>query len=301
MTQSTSVTNAPLKKLNSWRVGGAAKQLFKPTSISDLQNFIGTLDEDDQPIWLGLGSNVLIADQGIAHSVILTLGGIADMRLCDDGTIRMEAGVTCAKAAKFCVKHDFVNGEFFAGIPGTIGGALVMNAGAFGAETWEYVTAVETIDRNGQTHLRKPDEYTVAYRSVRGPGIQSSPNEWFTAGYFRLPKGDGKQTQQNIKALLKKRAESQPIGLPSCGSVFKNPPGDHAARLIEHCELKGYKIGGAEVSPKHANFIINTGDATADDIFRLICHVQTTVAQKTGITLETEVRFLGFTVAEEQK
>lgn len=288
------IANAPLKKLNSWRVGGAAKQLFKPTSIAELREFLPTLSEDDHPVWLGLGSNVLIADQGIANTVILTLGGLAQLALQADDTIRMEAGVTCAKAAKFCVQHDFIEGEFFAGIPGTIGGALAMNAGAFDGETWQYVTAVETIDRQGMIHLRQPKEYSINYRSVLGPGIATEQSEWFVAGYFKLPKGDGKTTQENIKSLLKKRGETQPIGLPSCGSVFKNPNGDYAARLIESCDLKGYKIGGAEVSPKHANFIINTGDATAADIANLITSVQDKVMEATQVRLKTEVRFLGF-------
>ena len=291
------IADAPLKKLNSWRVGGAAKQLFKPTSIDELSQFLPTLSEDDQPIWLGLGSNVLIADQGINHTVILTLGGLGQLELQDDGTIRMEAGVTCAKAAKFCVQHDFIMGEFFAGIPGTIGGALAMNAGAFDGETWRYVTAVETIDKQGHLQIRYPEDYSIGYRHVHGPGITSGPSEWFVAGYFNLPKGDGQVTQQNIKALLKKRAATQPIGLPSCGSVFINPHGDHAARLIEHCGLKGFVIGGAQVSPKHANFIINTGEATAADIANLIKHIQDKVESMTQVALQTEVRFLGF-VAE---
>ena len=288
------IVNAPLKKLNSWRVGGSAKQLFKPRSIDELSQFLPTLSDDDKPIWIGLGSNVLIADQGIANTVILTLGGIAQLELQADNIIRMEAGVTCAKAAKFCVQHDFIDGEFFAGIPGTIGGALAMNAGAFDGETWRYVTAVETIDKRGKVRVRQSSDYTVGYRHVAGPGITSGPCEWFVAAYFKLPQGDGKTTQKNIKSLLKKRGETQPIGLPSCGSVFKNPQGDYAARLIESCDLKGYQIGGAQVSLKHANFIINTGTATAADIADLIRAVQNKVAEVTQINLHTEVRFLGF-------
>ena len=288
------IVNAPLKKLNSWRVGGSAKQLFKPTSIEELSQFLPTLSDDDKPIWIGLGSNVLIADQGIDNTVILTLGGIAQLELQADNIIRMEAGVTCAKAAKFCVQHDFIDGEFFAGIPGTIGGALAMNAGAFNGETWRYVIAVETIDKRGKVRVRQSSDYTVGYLHVAGPGITSGPCEWFVAAYFKLPQGDGKTTQKNIKSLLKKRGETQPIGLPSCGSVFKNPQGDYAARLIESCDLKGYQIGGAQVSLKHANFIINTGTATAADIADLIRAVQNKVAEVTQINLHTEVRFLGF-------
>lgn len=286
--------DTPLKKLNSWRVGGVAKQLYKPASLADLANFLPTLAVDDIPIWLGLGSNVLIADAGIAHTVILTQAGLKSMRLLGDNSFRLEAGVTCAKAAKFCVAHDFVEGEFFAGIPGTIGGALAMNAGAFGGETWSHVIAVETIDRQGNIRTRYPEEFQISYRCVKGVGVTEGEPEWFVAGYFTLPKGDGQQTKMNIKALLQKRNQSQPIGLPSCGSVFINPKDDHAGRLIEACNLKGFCLGGAQVSNKHANFIINTGEATAQDIMTLITHVRQSVLDTFSIDLQTEVRFLGF-------
>lgn len=288
------ITDASLKKLNTWRVGGKARQLFKPDSIDALQQFLPTLPTDQPPIWLGLGSNILIADSGIDNTVILTTSGLNKLDLLDDDVLRFEAGVTCAKAAKFCVKHNFADAEFFAGIPGTIGGALAMNAGAFDGETWRYLTKVETIDQQGTIRVRSADEFIVSYRHVVGPGISEEPREWFIAGYFKLPKGDGLQTQKNIKALLKKRSSSQPIGLPSCGSVFINPPGNYAAKLIEQCELKGFRIGGAEISTKHANFIINTGNATAQEIADLISYVQQTVMEQTEIALQTEVRFLGF-------
>lgn len=273
-----------LARFNTWRVGGIAKQIYKPADIDDLSVFLKNLAVEDDPIWLGLGSNILFPDAGIDRTVILTQGGLQNLALLATGGFRAEAGVTCAKAAKFCVKHDFIDAEFFAGIPGTVGGALAMNAGAFGHETWEFVTAVETIDRQGNVHIRDINEYQVGYRSVQGPAA------WFVAAHFKLPRGDGKVTADNIKMLLKKRNATQPIGLPSCGSVFTNPPGDHAARLIEACGLKGYTIGGAEISPKHANFIINKGNATAADIAALIQHIQDVVYQQKQLKLNPEVK-----------
>lgn len=284
---------ASLAKLNTWRVGGAAKQLYQAPSLEALIEFLPTLAIDDIPVWIGLGSNVLIRDGGIPNTVILTNPGLGQLSMLSETVFRAEAGVTCAKVAKFCVKHDLDKGEFFAGIPGTVGGALRMNAGAFGGETWSAVVAVETINQQGEIHLRDAAEYQAGYRSVAGPGLTIGKPEWFVAGHFSLPKGDGQATQQRIKALLKKRGETQPIGLPSCGSVFRNPPGDFAARLIEACDLKGYRIGAAEVSPKHANFIINIGNATAKDIEQLIAHVQATVLEQKGIELHAEVKFLG--------
>jgi len=283
------IANAPMARLNSWHVGGRAKRLYTPSDLQDLRLFLTTLATTDEPLWLGLGSNVLIRDGGVNSTVILTLGGIKALDLLNAETFRAEAGVTCAKAAKFCVKNDFANAEFFAGIPGTIGGALAMNAGAFGHETWQYVIAVETIDKQGKLRKRYPQEYRIGYRSIAGP------KEWFVAAYFQLPKGDGKRTAEHIKALLKKRNASQPIGVPSCGSVFTNPPGDHAARLIEASGLKGHHIGGAKVSPKHANFIINTGEATAADIETLILLIQARVLQQQKIKLMPEVRIFGTT------
>ena len=307
-------SDAPLSKLNTWFVGGNAKQLYLPADVNDLSEFLKQLPLDDQPMFMGLGSNVLIRDGGIPNTVILTQGQLKELALVDISSTSVspakagiqervlpnhkifyaQAGVTCAKVAKFCVANNLVEAEFFAGIPGTVGGALAMNAGAFGGETWPRVVAVETIDRLGKVHLRTADEYQISYRTVIAPA-----KEWFVGAYFQLPIGDGKETQQRIKALLAKRKESQPIGLPSCGSVFKNPPGDHAARLIEECGLKAYRIGGAEISPKHANFIINIGDATAQDIEMLIHYVQEQVAKKHQIQLVTEVDILG--VAKESK
>jgi UDP-N-acetylmuramate dehydrogenase len=178
--------------------------------------------------------------------------------------------------------------EFLAGIPGTIGGALAMNAGAWGGETWPHVALVRTVDRLGSVRERLPSKFQVGYRHVAGPA-----GEWFLDAEMTLDRGDAEAAQARIKGLLERRAATQPTGLPSCGSVFRNPPGDHAARLIEACGLKGLRFGAAEVSTKHANFIINLGGATARDIARLIDHVRAEVERRHGIRLIPEVRRVG--------
>ena len=162
-----------------------------------------------------------------------------------------------------------------------------MNAGAHGGETWERVESVRTVDRSGEIHERAPSEYTVSYRSVVGP-----PNEWFLEAMFSFDP-DATASMETLNTMLDRRKSTQPLGLPSCGSVFRNPPGDHAARLIETASLKGFSIGGAEVSEKHANFIINRGDATATDIEELIEHVRRSVIEAHGIELVHEVRIVG--------
>lgn len=280
--------NAPLAKHTSWHVGGKARQAYKPADLQDLSTFLSTLPPKEPIIWLGLGSNTLIRDGGIDGTVILTQGALKVLERQLDGLVRAEAGVTCAKLAKFCAKNDLEKGAFFAGIPGTVGGALAMNAGAFGGETWEYVTAVETIDHHGNIQKRTREDFEVTYREVK-----RAEDEWFIAGYFAFPLGDGEKAGKDIKELLKKRGSTQPIGEFSCGSVFRNPPGDHAARLIESCGLKGKTIGGAVVSPKHANFIINKEGATAADLEQLIQCVQETVEKKTGVKLIRECHIVG--------
>lgn len=280
--------DVPMARLTSWRVGGPAERLYRPADVDDLALFLSLLPADEPLTWIGLGSNLLVRDGGVRGTVIALHGMLDELEVIAPGVIRAGAGVPCAKVARFAAKNGLVGGEFLAGIPGTMGGALAMNAGAFGGETWEKVARVETLDREGRRHVRMADEYRIGYRSVQGPA-----EEWFTACELVLAAGDGEASQARIRELLSRRGETQPTGLPSCGSVFRNPPGDHAGRLIEACGLKGHCIGGACVSEKHANFIINTGDATAQDIEALIAHVQATVAREHGIELIAEVRVIG--------
>lgn len=277
-----------MSRHTSWRAGGAARHYYTPVDVQDLAVFLQQLDADEPLLWVGLGSNLLVRDGGFPGTVICVHGAVTALDWLDDTTLRAGAGVTCAKAARVTTRAGLTGIEFLAGIPGTVGGALAMNAGAFGGETWSQVAAVETIDRSGQLHTRLPSEYRVGYRSVRGP-----ENEWFLAAHFALQPGDAEQAQARIRDLLAQRGASQPVQQYSCGSVFRNPPGDHAARLIEASGLKGRKIGGAQVSEMHANFIVNTGNASAADIETLLNQVQGTVEQQQGVRLETEVRIVG--------
>lgn len=280
--------NEPLANYTSWRVGGVADKFYQPADRADLIQFVQKLPEHEPLFWMGLGSNLLIRDGGIRGMVINTKNRLKKIQRIDDDTLYVEAGVPCALVAKFCAEQALCGAEFLAGIPGTMGGALKMNAGAFGGETWEIVQTVEMLNRRGEVFTKSANEFEVSYRHVN-----LKNDEWFVAATLKLKRGDTSESQQNIKALLAKRANSQPTNQPSCGSVFKNPEGDYAARLIEASGLKGFKIGGAQVSDKHANFIINAGGATADDIEKMIAHVQAQVAQKHGILLQTEVCIVG--------
>jgi len=280
--------NEVLSEYTSWRVGGPADRLYWPADLDDLVMFLQVLPEDEPLFWLGLGSNLLVRDGGLRGTVICTRGRLKAMRRFDAERIYVEAGVPCAHVAKFCAEQRLTGAEFLAGIPGTMGGALAMNAGAFGGETWPLVERVITADHKGVRRSRPVEDFAVGYRSVRG-----AEGEWFLAAELKLIPGDPEVSRERIKALLAKRAATQPTNLPSCGSVFRNPPGDHAARLIEACGLKGYGIGGARVSEKHANFIVNTGGATAADIETLIRHMREQVDSKYAVRLESEVRIVG--------
>lgn len=280
-------SNEPMSRHTSWRVGGPAETFFVPDSVGDLSNFLAGLDASAPIFWLGVGSNLLVRDGGLTGVVISATKILRQLERNDDDTVTAGAGVPCTALARQCIRWGLGPSEFFAGIPGTVGGALAMNAGAHGGETWERVLSVRTIDRSGQLHERSPGDYEVAYRSVQGPA-----NEWFLEATFQFDP-DVTPSMEAMKAMLERRKSTQPLGLPSCGSVFRNPPGDFSARLIEAAGLKGHRIGGAEVSTKHANFIINRDQATAGDIEALIEHVRLTVLEVHGVSLQHEVRIVG--------
>lgn len=278
----------PLASHISWRVGGPADRVYVPADLADLRVFLKSLAVDEPLVWLGLGSNVLVRDGGIRGTVVLTSGALVDLQLIGQGVLRAEAGVASAKVARHSVQHHLTGAEFLAGIPGTVGGALAMNAGAFGGETWRIVHAVETINRQGEIHVRLPQDFAVGYRTVKGP-----TDEWFVAGHLQLANGEAENGKSLIKSLLAKRGATQPTQLANAGSVFRNPPGDYAARLIESAGLKGLCEGRACVSDLHANFIVNMGGASAAQIETLIENVRARVAELHGVRLETEVRILG--------
>ncbi|MCX7123275.1 MAG: UDP-N-acetylmuramate dehydrogenase [Gammaproteobacteria bacterium] len=278
-----------MKPFTSWHIGGEADRLYWPLDLQDLQQFLKRLPQTESLTWIGLGSNILVSDSGIEGTTIITQGVLKEMALTSATQIRAEAGLSCAQVARFAAKNNLVGGEFLAGIPGTVGGALLMNAGAFGGETWEKVSQIETIDRTGKITLHSASDFKFAYRQITG----LKNDEWFVSAIFDFTPGDGKESLSKIKTLLERRAQTQPTGEPSCGSVFRNPPENYAARLIENAGLKGHTIGAAQVSLKHANFIINTGDATAADTFALVQFVQKTVLEKTGIALHPEFKWVG--------
>lgn len=279
----------PMSRHTSWRVGGVADQYYEPANRDDLAAFVRSLPADESVLWLGLGSNLLVRDGGIRGTVIGLHGALENLEKIDATGIYAEAGVHCARLAKFAVGEKLAGAGFFAGIPGTVGGALAMNAGAHGGETWEVVQEVEVMFRDGHCVWMPRSEFHYGYRHVEWPADMIG----FVAARFRFtPDVDGR-AEQDMKAWLAKRKATQPVGKPSAGSTFRNPPGDHAARLIESCGLKGYSIGGAAISTLHANFIIAQEGSRAADIEALIAHVRTVVKKQQGVELEPEIRIVG--------
>ncbi len=284
----TLLHNEPLWKHTSWRVGGPARSYYQPTDREALSAFLQSLPSAEPLLWLGLGSNLLVRDGGFAGTVIALRGCLDEIILLDNQRLWVGAGASCAKVARTAARAGLCGAAFLGGIPGTMGGALAMNAGAFGCETWNRVLALQSIDRYGVIHARKPLQYQVGYRQVNAPA-----GEWFLGCELQLQTGDVAAEQQQIRNLLHRRNATQPLGQATAGSTFRNPEGDYAARLIEASYLKGYRIGGARVSEKHANFIVNGGDATAADIEALIEYVQKVVKKRQGVELETEVHIVG--------
>ncbi len=283
----------PMARHTSWRVGGAAERFYVPADLEDLMRFLGQLPPEEPLYWVGLGSNLLVRDGGLDGTVICTNGALKGLSRLEGERVRAEAGVACPKVARYCNRAGLRGAEFLAGIPGTLGGALAMNAGAFGGQTWDVVELVETLDASGRLRLRPASDFEVGYRSVRG-----AEGEWFVAAHLRLAAGDAAQGLAQMKEWLARRGATQPTQQANAGSVFRNPPGDHAARLIEAAGLKGTCLGGACVSEKHANFIINGGRATAADIEALIARVAQRVEAAHGVRLEREVRIVGRTQQE---
>ena len=295
--------NEPMKKHVSWRAGGAAQRAYIPADLDDLVWLVRSVPAHEDIHMVGLGSNLLVRDGGVKGVVILLHGVLKKLALesrtqgfppapegGDTALVYAQAGVASPKLARFAANHDLVGGEFWAGIPGTVGGAIAMNAGCYGSEIWDKLVNVLTLDRQGQVNERRPSEKVPGYRHV---ALKHAQQEWFIGGWFRLARGDGAASREIIKALLKQRIASQPLNLPNAGSVFRNPPDDYAARLVERCGLKGFRIGDAQVSEKHANFIVNLGHATATDIERLIEHVEDSVEARTNVRLIREVRIIG--------
>jgi UDP-N-acetylmuramate dehydrogenase len=283
----------PMARHVSWRAGGSARCFYQPASVADLCLFLRTRPPGEPILFVGLGSNLLVRDGGFNGTVVFThhaLTGITQQSAGKRPAFTAGAGVPAPHLARYVAKHGGVGGEWMAGIPGTIGGALAMNAGCYGGETWEHVIAVETVDRGGNLRTRGPSDYRTGYRHVE---LKGGAEEWFVSAVFVFERGEEAAAMARMKALLTQRVATQPINQPNAGSVFRNPPDDHAARLIESCGLKGYRVGGAQVSWKHANFIVNLGGATAADIEAVIEHVHGIVLARTRVSLVQEVRVVG--------
>jgi UDP-N-acetylmuramate dehydrogenase len=284
----------PMARHVSWRAGGAAARFYAPADAEDLQHFLAQLPAREPLLFVGLGSNLLVRDGGFNGTVVLThAAGLHPQVL--GGRLYADAGVAAPKVARFAARHDLAHAEFLAGIPGTIGGALAMNAGCYGGETWDLVERAVTVDRHGALRTRARADFDIGYRHCAlRDGRRLGEDEWFAGAWFALRPGDGALARGRIRELLVRRISSQPLQLPNAGSVFRNPPGDHAARLIESCGLKGLARGGASVSEKHANFIVNPERrASAADIEGLIEEVRRRVAERTSVELVPEVRIVG--------
>jgi UDP-N-acetylmuramate dehydrogenase len=284
----------PMARHVSWRAGGRARTFFQPADLEDLQAFLAAQPAGEPVLFVGLGSNLLVRDGGFDGTVVFThhaLTGIeAAAPLGPKLVFAAAAGVPAPHLARFVARHGGAGAEWMAGVPGTVGGALAMNAGCYGGETWNHVVSVRTIDRRGVLRTRTAPDYEIGYRHVRQRGGEE---EWFVGASFAFDAGEEAAAMAGMKALLVKRVATQPLGQPNAGSVFRNPPGEHAARLIESCGLKGFTVGGAQVSPKHSNFIVNLGGARAADIEAVIEHVQAAVKARTGVELVREVRIVG--------
>ena len=270
--------NEPMSKHCSLRSGGATSEFFQPVDVNELSDF---LKNNKKPILMvGLGSNLLVRDKGF-DGVTIHTKSLKELSISSD-FIESGAGTSLAKLSRFALANLKYGAEFLSAIPGSVGGALAMNAGAFGSEIWQYVISVKTMNLSGEINVRLPSDFEISYRST----IHRNSNEFFVSAVFNF---NLKEQNDNVVDLLQKRNSTQPIGLPSCGSVFKNPKNHFAAKLIESSGLKGYCIGGACVSEKHANYIINQNNASALDIENLISYIQNTIKKKHNIELETEI------------
>jgi UDP-N-acetylmuramate dehydrogenase len=287
----------PMSRHVSWHAGGRARTFYQPADVLDLAAFLRTREPCEPVLFVGMGSNLLVRDGGFDGAVVFTHHALIGIEVESEVArssgrlaFRAGAGVPAPHLARFVAKHGGAGAEWMAGVPGTVGGALAMNAGCYGGETWNHVIGVETVDRTGMLRHRTPADYELGYRHVQ---LKERTDEWFVSAVFGFQPGEEIAAMHRIKELLQKRVASQPLNVPNAGSVFRNPPGDHAARLIEACGLKGFAVGGAQVSPKHANFIVNAGLASAKDIESVVAHVQATVLARTGVRLVLEVRIVG--------
>ncbi|MBX7152293.1 UDP-N-acetylmuramate dehydrogenase [bacterium] len=284
-----------LLKTHTWyQIGGPCSIYAIPETTDDLTQLVRYCRSNAMPVFiLGKGSNLLVSDSGIS-GIVVDLSECCSFTNFDETRVTTGAGVQVPKLVLDCEKKGLGGIEMFAGIPGTVGGAIKMNAGCHGKEFFDVTVSVDLLDNETMTTLPK-SKIEYSYRHVK---TLDDPARIILAATLQLEKTDIMALTEKRKHFMKIRQQTQPINLPSSGSVFKNPPGDHAARLIDVCGLKGYRIGGAAVSEKHANFFVNEGNAQAKDVLEIIRYVQSVVVKQFGIKLELEVKLVGFTSEE---
>lgn len=285
-------TEAPadMSKYTSFKVGGPADLLVAPNSTDALSDLLKACKKDGvKPIVLGRGTNVLVPDEGL-HSVIILMGeDFSKVEYCGNNMFRAQAGASLTKLCRFALEYGYTGLEFAYGIPGSIGGAIFMNAGAFGGEMKDVVMVVNHMNLDGEKgSFQGKDQLGFDYRHSN----YMDSDLIVTSVLFYLEKGNPDAIKMKMDNILERRKSKQPLEYPSAGSTFKRPEGYFAGALIEECNLKGCQIGGAQVSEKHAGFVINKGDATCKDILDLIAHIQKTVLDEKGVQLQPEVRVL---------
>jgi UDP-N-acetylmuramate dehydrogenase len=278
----------PLKKYTSLRIGGPADYFFEPMDKEDGVNIISYLQKQDVSfVAIGRGSNLLVSDNGFRGAVVNMEGALKSIYI-EGSNVIAEAGASLTRFVDFCIQRNYKGVEMLAGIPGTIGGAVIMNAGAYGGEISNYMIDAEII-RDGTIVVLKKEEIAFSYRYA---SLQT--DDVVLSASFRLPNGNREELMKIRNDFILQRNRKHPVELPNCGSVFKNPPGSPAAKFIEDAGLKGVIIGNAQISEKHANFIVNLGEASASDVIDLIARARKAVCEKFGVTLEPEVKLLGF-------
>jgi len=267
-------------------VGGAARWFFKPDNRAAVTAAMLNCPADVSILPLGRGSNMLIPDNGY-DGLVIDLSALNAIEI-DGVSVKAAAGARMSRVARQCAEHGLSGCEFMATVPGDVGGGIAMNAGCFDQQVSDTLKHIEVILPNGEVQTIQADDLNISYRNTTLPS-----RSLVVSASFTLSTGQPEQIRERMRSMRSRRSATQPLSQPNCGSVFKNPTGDHAARLIEAAGLKGFRIGGACISNQHANFIVNEGDASSADIVALIEHAQMTVQQQFDITLEPEVRLIG--------
>ena len=282
--------NVPMSKYTSFKTGGNADLLIIPASVDSLSQIIKKCKElKIKPFVMGNGSNLLVTDSGYKGVIIKIGSNLSSIKLLDENTIECESGVMMKALCNFALDNSLSGLEFAFGIPGNLGGAVYMNAGAYGGEMKDVLYSCTHIDSDGNIGNLTKDQLDLGYRR----SAYTDNGYTIISATLKLQKGDKTEIKEAMNDKLRRRKEKQPLEFPSAGSTFKRPEGYFAGALIEDCQLKGYTIGGAQVSEKHAGFVINRGGATSTDILNLIKHIQDTVFEKHGVKLETEVKIIG--------